>query len=237
MTAPGPEGDFAWNGYNWSARSWSGGPHYNGSFAPANVSRPDADGRVVLALTNPTGKSPVAAEFQSTRRGFGYGTFRVVVERNLQTLQREVVWGGMFTYDPDTPPGHNEIDVCEASAWGGSAGPGEPRPVRQGHGYWFDATKPPGEGSTVVNFDCTPDPVLTHTLRWQPGRLTYETFVGEGDSGLLLKRTVLERATVPVPAREAVHFNLWVTGGGGNPDRVRPEQVAVRGFSFTPWAA
>ncbi|GAA2175499.1 hypothetical protein GCM10009784_18100 [Arthrobacter parietis] len=237
-TDPGPAGDFTWEGYNWLKRSWTGGPHYNGSFDPANVSGPDANGKVSLALTNPSGNAPVAAEFQSTRRGFGYGTYSAVVERNLQTLQKEVVWGCMFTYDPDSAPGHNEIDVCEASAWGGGAAWGESRPVRQGHGYWFDATKPAGTGSTVVNFDVTPDPVLTHRLVWEPGRLTYETFAGEGYSGTLLKRTVLEGATVPVPAREAVHFNLWVTGGGGGyPNQVRPEQVTVRDFSFTPRAA
>ena len=239
MTAdPGAPGDFSWKGFNWLKRSWSGGPHYNGFFDPTNVSGPDANGRVTLALTNPTGNAPVAAEFQSTRRGFGYGTYTAVVERNLQTLQKEVVWGCMFTYDPDTSPGHNEIDVCEASAWGGGAAWGESRPVRQAHGYWFDATKPAGVGSTAVNFDVTPDPVLTHRLVWEPGRLTYETFAGEGYGGTLLKRTVLEGATVPVPAREAVHFNLWVTGGGGGyPNQVRPEQVTVRDFSFTPRAA
>jgi hypothetical protein len=234
-TDPGPVGDFSWKGFNWLKRSWSGGPHYNGSFEPANVSGPGVTGRVTLALTNPTGNAPVAAEFQSTRRGFGYGTYTAVVERNLQTLQKEVVWGCMFTYDPDAAPGHNEIDVCEASAWGGGAAWGASQPVRQGHGYWFDATKPAGIGSTVVNFDVTPDPLLTHRLVWEPGRLTYETFAGEGYSGPLLKRTVLEGANVPVPAREAVHFNLWVTGGGGGyPNQVRPEQVTVRDFTFTP---
>ena len=236
-TDPGPAGDFTWKGFNWLKRSWNGGPHYNGTFDPANVSGPDTNGRVTLALTNPTGNAPVAAEFQSTHRGFGYGTYSTVVERNLQTLQKEVVWGCMFTYDPDAAPGHNETDVCEASAWGGGAAWGESRPVRQGHGYWFDATKPAGVGSTVVNFDVTPDPVLTHRLVWEPGKLTYETFAGEGYSGPLLKRTVLEGTNVPVPAREAVHFNLWVTGGGGGyPDQVRPEQVTLRDFSFTPRA-
>lgn len=235
---PGPAGDFSWEGFNWHKRSWSGGPHYNGSFDPSNVIGPDAQGRITLNLTNPTGNAPVAAEFQSTRRGFGYGTYSTTVERNLQSLQKEVVWGCLFTYDPDSLPGHNEIDVCEASAWGGGTAWGKSWPVSQGHGYWFDATKPAGEGNTVETFPVTNDPVLTHRLTWEPEKLTYETFVGEDYSGTLLKRTVLEGANVPVPAREAVHFNLWVTGGGGgNPDAVRAEQVIVRDFSFTPRAA
>ncbi len=234
---PGPVGSFSWKGFNWQKRSWQGGPHYNHAFDPANVSDPDANGHVTLRLTNPTGNAPVAAEFQSTRRGFGYGTYTTTVERNLQTLQKEVVWGCLFTYDPDAIPGHNEIDLCEASAWGGGSAWGESWPVKQGHGYWFDATRPAGEGSRTVFFEATNDAVLTHRLVWEPARLTYETFVGEGFTGRLLKRTVLEGATVPVPAREAVHFNLWVTGGGGGtPNTVTPETVVVRDFSFTPMA-
>jgi hypothetical protein len=70
---------------------------------------------------------------------------------------------------------------------------------------------------------------------WEPGRLTFETFAGEGFAGTLLKRTVLEGATVPVPAKEQIHFNLWVTGGGGgDPAHVKPESVVIRDFSFIP---
>jgi hypothetical protein len=109
--------------------------------------------------------------------------------------------------------------------------------VSQGHGYWFDAGRPPGEGNNTVDFPVTANPVLTHRMTWAPGKLTFETYAGEGYSGTLLKRTVLEGSTVPVPARERVHFNLWVVGsGGGDPAHVKPETVTVRDFSFTPAA-
>jgi hypothetical protein len=73
---------------------------------------------------------------------------------------------------------------------------------------------------------------------WEPGKLTFETYAGEGFTGALLKRTVLVGSTVPVPAKEAVHFNLWVTdGGGGDPAHVKPESVVIRDFSFVPAAA
>ena len=79
----------------------------------------------------------------------------------------------------------------------------------------------------------TASPVTTHRMVWEPGKLAFETYAGEGFVGTLLKRTVLEGSTVPVPARERVHFNLWVTGGGGgDPAHVRPESVVVRDFSF-----
>ena len=210
---PGPAGSFAWKGFNWEKRFWGGAPQYNRLFDAANVSNPDANGYVTLKLTNPTGEAPVAAEFQSTRQGFGYGTYRTTVAKNLSILQKEVVWGCLFTYDPLAEPGYNEIDLCEASAWGGGAAYGESWPVSQGHGYWFDATKPPGQGNNTVNFNVTASPITTHRMVWEPGKLTFETFAGEGFTGTLLKRTVLQGTTVPVPAREQVHFNLWVTGG------------------------
>lgn len=232
---PGPAGSFTWKGFNWQKRFWGGAPHYNKVFDPANVSSPDASGHVTIGVSNPTGAAPAGGEFQSTREGFGYGTYSTTVEKNVSQLQKEVVWGCLFTYDPNAAPGYNEIDLCEASAWGGGASYGESWPVTQGHGYWFDASKPPGEGNNTINFAVTDDLILTHRMIWAPGKLTFETYAGEGYAGALLKRTVLEGSTVPVPARERVHFNLWVTGGGGgDPAHVKPEQVTIRDFSFTP---
>lgn len=235
---PGPSGSFTWKGFNWEKRFWGGAPQYNRLFAAANVSNPDVNGHITMSLTNPTGDAPIGAEFQSTRQGFGYGTYSTTVEKDLTTLQKEVVWGCLFTYDPLAEPGYNEIDLCEASAWGGGAAYGESWPVTQGHGYWFDATKPPGEGNNTTVFDVTSSPINTHRMVWEPGRITFETFAGEGYSGALLKRTVLEGATVPVPAKEQIHFNLWVTGGGGgDPAHVNPESVKIRDFSFVSAAA
>ncbi len=231
----GPAGDFAWKGFNWKKRFWGGAPQYNKLYSAANVTNPSSTGRVTLKLTNPTGNAPVAAEFMSTRRGFGYGTYTTTVEKNVSLLQKEVVWGCLFTYDPEAAPGYNEIDLCEASAWGGGAAYGESWPVSAAHGYWFDSTKPPGQGNNTIVFNATTDPVLTHRMVWEPQKITFETFAGDGFAGKLLKRTVLQGSTVPVPAKEAVHFNLWVTGGGGgNPNKLKPESVTLRNFSFTP---
>lgn len=235
---PGPAGNFAWKGFNWEKRFWGGAPQYNKAFDATNVSHPDANGYVTMTLTNPTGEAPVAAEFQSTRQGFGYGTYATTVAKNLSLLQKEVVWGCLFTYDPLAEPGYNEIDLCEASAWGGGASYGESWPVTQGHGYWFDASKIPGQGNNTIVFDVTASLITTHRMVWEPGKLSFETYAGEGFGGTLLKRTVLEGSTVPVPAREKIHFNLWVTGGGGgDPAHVKPETVVIRDFSFTPSSA
>lgn len=232
---PGPVGSFAWKGFNWQKRFWGGAPMYNASWDANNVSNPDANGYVKLSITNPTGSAPKGAEFQSTREGFGYGTYSTTVEKDVSALQKEVVWGCLFTYDPAAEPGYTEIDLCEASAWGGGAAYGQSWPVTQGHGYWFDATLPPGQGNNTVTFGVTNAPILTHRMVWEPGKLTFETFAGEGYGGTLLKRTVLQGSTVPLPAKEQIHFNLWVTeGGGGDAAHVAPESVTIRDFSFVP---
>ena len=227
--------DFSWSGLDWRRRTrgeaW--GPAYNRSWGAGNVSAPDARGDVTLRVTNPTGRSPVSAEMSTTRRGFGHGTYSMTVRKRLDVMQPELVWGGLFTYDPDAAPGFTEIDVCEASAWGGGA---QREPVTQAHGYWFDATKAPGVGSSSVSFRAgTTEDVQTHRLVWEPARLTYATYAGEGFGGTLLKRTVMTGPTVPVPSRERLHVNIWVFGGGGgDPGRVRGDSVTIRDLRFTP---
>jgi hypothetical protein len=234
---PGPEGHFAWKGYNWEKRSWNGPPQFNQLFDERNVGDPDANGYVTLTVSNPTGAAPSGAEFRSTRQGFGYGTYTTVVEKNINQLQKEIVWGCLYTYDPSVVPGYTEIDLCEASAWGGGENYGVSWPVTQGHGYWVDAAKPSGEGNRKVDFEVFDNRILTHKMIWEPGKLTFETYAGEGFGDQLVRRTVLEGSTVPRPAKEAVHFNLWVIGGGGgNPETVKPETVTVRDFTFTPVA-
>lgn len=232
---PGPVGDFNWEGFNWKKRTDAGAPMYNGKWNPNNVINPDANGDVKLKITNPTGNAPEAAEMFSTKQGFGYGTYTTVVEKDLKAMQDEVVWGCLFTYDGTANPGMNEIDLCEASAWGG--GGAENWDVTQGHGYWFDAAAGPGVGNKTITFPVSPSAIQTHKLVWEPGKLTFYTFAGEGDTAQLAKKTVLTGTNVPVPAKERVHFNLWVVGGnGGDAATVTPEEVKIKDFDFVPGA-
>lgn len=232
---PGPVGDFAWEGFNWKKRTDAGAPHYNGKWNPANVISPDANGHVKLKLTNPTGNAPEAAEMLSTKEGFGYGTYTTIVQKDLKAMQDEVVWGCLFTYDSNAAPGFNEIDLCEASAWGG--GGTANWDATQGHGYWIDASKGAGAGNNTITFPVPASAVQTHRLVWEPNKLTFYTFAGEGTSAPLAKKTVLTGDSVPEPAKERVHFNLWVTpGNGGDPDHVSPEEVLIKDFEFIPGA-
>lgn len=232
ITDPGPTGDFNWEGANWLKRSWDGAPMYNGDFESSNIVNPDANGHVKLKLTNPTGNSPQAAEMVSTKEGWGYGKYTVTIEKDLLKMQDEVVWGCMFTYDSNNSPSYNEIDLCEASAWGGTNGTYS-WDTTQGHGYWVDAHSTTTPGNIVETFALPTSVVQTHQLVWEKDKLTFTTYNGDSTSAPLVKKTVFEGETVPEPARERVHFNLWVTGANeGQPDTVTPEEVTIRDFTF-----
>lgn len=226
------EPTFEWMGSTWVKRpsSESGGPTYNGAWEARNVV-PNPDGTVTLNITNPTGNSPISAEFYSEQDGWGYGTYQTTIQTRLDTLDKAVVFGGLFTYDKNLPPSHNEIDICESSAWGG--GPLQNWAVVTSHVHWKNVD---GVNTNVNNgqYNATSDAVVTHRMKWEPGKITYESFVGDGTDGPLLMRSVATD-NVPVPAKEKVHFNLWVFNLDNPPADTPPTSVTIRSMSFEPY--
>jgi hypothetical protein len=209
---------------NWSKRADAGSPAYNGKWSTANITGPDSNGYVTLHLTNPTGSSPVSAEFDSTRQGFGYGTYTTVAAARLDTMNKALVFGCLFTYDDLTPhASHNEIDVCETSAWD------QPRnPVTLEHTYYTDSS---GGGGIVDATPVPPDTVLTHRMVWAPGKITWDSYIGTGTNGTLIKHT--ERtSSIPIPYKESVVFNLWAFDNAAA--NAAPFDVVIRDFSFVP---
>jgi hypothetical protein len=220
---PGPPGDFFWKGLNWRRRTEAGAPAYNGKWGTANVLAPDANGYVTLRITNPTGSSPISAEFNTTRGGFGYGTYTDVVAARLDTMHKSLVLGGLFTYDNNNEPTHNEVDIHETSAWGGTG------PVSLDHTYYKNVN---GNNTGVaVSTPIPADVVQTHRLIWEPGKLTWDSFIGTGTGGQLIKHTV-QTVGVPVPATEALCINLWAFDTKAA--NVGPFEVVLRDFSFVP---
>lgn len=227
---PGPEGDFAWKGLNWHKRrrSEGGGPSKSGRWESANVIGPDAHDHVILRITNPSGHAPHAAEFDSTRLGFGYGTYTVVVEGDLVRLDRDLVFGGMFTYDSTVASwkSHSEIDVNETSAWGRHG------PVGTDNAYFRDNRRGAKLGRSIV-VKTKPVPhtrIQTHQMVWEPGRITWRSWHGGGTSGTPFRTTVATH-DVPKPAKEAICFNFWDFVRHSD---ARETEVILRDFSFVP---
>jgi hypothetical protein len=226
---------FNWKGYEWNRRDSAtfghGDPAHNGQWSKFNVRDPDEDDYVSVRITN-AGGSPYSAEFYSTQQGFGYGTYTTVVGTRLDTLAKSIVFGGVFTFSPNTAVMFNELDVNETSAWGG--GVAQTDPVKLGHTYWVNnnGTRDP----ITDDIDVPADVVQTHRLIWLPGSLTWDSFVGTGTGGTLILNTSVTE-NVPIPGDERVHFNIWTFAGNfGTPDDVPFTDIKIRDFTFVPAA-
>jgi hypothetical protein len=225
--SPATAATFAWKGHAWERRTRPGGPTFNGQWLAANVHDPTADG-VAIAVSNPSGRSPHAAEFYSHRTGWGYGTYQAVIAARLDTLHASIVLGGMFLYDAANPPAHGEVDAGEVSAWDRASAP-----PSLSHTYWFDHG---GVGTPVsAAAPATPHPVQTHTVAWTPGSLAFRAYAGAGTGGELILESAWT-AHVPTPNTERVHFNIWVfdrhDGAGAT---ATPTEVVIRDFRFEPY--
>lgn len=213
---------FTWKGYTWIRRDYGGGPQYNGLFDPGNVMGPDTNDYLTLRISNPTGLAPIAAEFDSSIT-FGYGTYMMVLGSRVDNLPYSAVWGGMFTYGT-TPIYFNEIDANETSSWG------EPVAAVTSHNYYYNNGGVAGEHDDP--YTTTSDPVTTHVLKWSPGRLEFNSYVGTGTGGTLLKGTVAT-ANVPTPSDEVLIFNAWVFDGGSDNEAITPQtDIVIRDFQF-----
>jgi hypothetical protein len=220
---PGPAGNLSWKGLNWDKRAYAGSPSYNGLWSSSNVTGPDSNGYLTFHITNPNGNNPVSAEIDSTRAGFGYGTYTVVVGTNLSSLNKSLVNGCLFTYDDSNPPTYNEMDICETSAWGATG------PVGLDHTYYKLVN---GSSNGVVDTVPIPSiPEMTHRLIWTPGQLIFDSFAGTGTTGQLISHTV-QTSGVAVPHTEALVYNLWAFNSGAT--NVAPFDVVVRDLTFAP---
>lgn len=221
----GTSGGLIWKGYAWTRRTDEGAPHYNGSWDPANVIGPDGDNHMTLRLTNPSGTFPIAAEFYTVQEGFGYGVYTSVIATRLDTLYKSTVFGGMFTYDNNNSyVTNNEIDVHETSAWG------EAGSVQLEHTYFINSG---GVKTGVTDGTNIPtDILMTHRMRWQPGKITWDSFKGVGVDGTVALHTV-QTNQVGTPAQEVIDFNLWVFGDGPTNPALAPQQdVTIQDFTF-----
>jgi hypothetical protein len=221
---------FMWMGRRWQKRpSYKpGDPMYNGQWSVDNIIEPDVNGYIKLRVSNAAGNSPIGSEMYTVDRGFGYGVYESVVEGgDLTTLHKSAVFGGMYTYDEQTLPTNNEIDMMETSAWGNALDP-----IGLFHTYFINTAG--AKVSVEDRVDIPANSLLYHRMIWMPTKIIWESYIGTDYTGTLIFRT--ERTTnIPVPATERVHFNFWMFGGnGGTPATMTQRDVTVRSWAFTP---
>jgi hypothetical protein len=215
-TAPSPMLEFG--GYEWRIRT---APSSRGDtpnlYDPANAWT-DADGALHLRIAGQPGKW-TCAEVALTR-SFGYGTYSFVV-RDTSNLEPAAVLA-MFTWDYSGAEENNrEMDV-EISRWADPASKNTQYVVQP---FYVPAN--------VVRFD-SPAGVLTHSFRWEPGRLSFRTV--RANANAPRPEVVSEHvftSGVPVPGVETVRMAFYVYGKTGQPLQNGAE-VVVEKFEYLP---
>jgi hypothetical protein len=182
------------SGYEWIARSAPSDRGGTNDYDPANAWT-DEQGAMHLRIA---GEAPrwTCAEVRLTRR-LGYGSYRFVV-REVSHLEPAAVLT-LFTWDgPAADQNHREMDI-EISRWG--------NPNAKNAQY---VVQPYYVAANVWPFEA-PAGILTHLLRWEPGRLTARTFRG-ADPAPEAKPVVEHTFTsgVPAPGNEMLRMNLYV---------------------------
>jgi hypothetical protein len=206
------------SGYEWRIRN---APSSRGGvmneYDPANAWT-DAGGALHLRVTKASGKW-VCAEVSLTRT-LGYGTYSFVV-RDTSHLDPAAVFG-MFTWDyAGEDPNHREMSM-EMTRWGD--------PDSKNAQYVVEPFYVP---TNVARFEAPPG-VLTHSFRWQAGRVAFRTVRGvQKDSGAPVVSEDVFDSGVPVPGVETIRMNLYAFHGGKNQLQNEAE-VVIEKFQYLP---
>jgi hypothetical protein len=205
------------SGYEWRIRDAPSDRGGRNSYDASNAWT-DSSGALHLRIAKPSGQW-TCAEVTLTR-SLGYGTYSFVVQ-DTSHLEPPAVFS-MFTWDyGGTDQNHREMDI-EVSQWGD--------PTSKNAQYVVQPFFVP-ENASRFNL---PSGVLTHSLRWEPGRATFRTV--RGSEAGSKTRTVFEHvftSGVPSPGIETVRMNVYVFGGAKQPLQNGVE-VVIEKFEYLP---
>jgi hypothetical protein len=205
-------------GYGWTT---SAGPIFHAGsrnfFDPANVWT-DERGALHLRISGSPGKW-AAAEVKLTR-SLGYGTY-VFQVRDTSHLEPSAVLT-LITWDgAGTESNRRELDV-ELGHWGYLDNDDIHYVVQP---YYVPAN--------FVTFRAPPG-AYTHSFRWDPGKVTFSTLSGSGNTvgGRVINQHVFTSG-VPSPDGESVRIALYVFHQGRIPLKSENE-VIIDKFEYLP---
>lgn len=214
---------FSWKGYNWHKRIHAGPPANNQAWSESNIAV-NGSGYLVLSITNPTGNMPIGSEIFSEQRGFGYGTYIAVIDTRLDNIHASIGFGGLFTFDFTAPPDYKEIDAHETRHYNGNPN----KRILHSHVYNNGGSRT----FIVDDMDIPSNSLQTHVMKWESGKITFDSYLGEGTGGTNYFHT--EHTTnIPTPGLERVHFNLWVDPSISGYATISPFDVIVKDFSYS----
>lgn len=184
----------SFSGYEWRIRDAPSDRGGKNDYDPSNAWT-DSSGALHLRIAKVSGQW-TCAEVTLTR-SLGYGTYSFVV-RDTSHLEPMVVFS-MFTWDyAGTDQNHREMDI-EVSRWGD--------PTSKNAQYVVQPFYIPENASRFT----APPGMLTHSFRWEPGRVTFSTARGSGNDGRT--HAVAEHvftSGVPSAGIESARINLYI---------------------------
>jgi|SRR5215469_533804 len=217
-TAPVVEKTLHFSGYDWLVRAVGsnrgGGPN---DYDPENA-WVDKNGFLHLRMGNRDGKWSCAEV--SLTRSLGYGTYRFVVQDTARLMPSAVV--GLFTWDDiRSVDFRNELDI-ELSRWGD--------PKNKNAQYVVQPFYVP---ENIARFTVPPG-VVTHTFRWEPGKVSFESVQGASfDSQAKPISEHVFTSGVPTSGNEAVHMNLYHYHHSENHSE-QASEVVIEKFEYLP---
>ena len=204
------------SGYEWHVRNvGSNRGGRENKYDSANAWT-DSNGFLHLRIANNGGQWSCAEV--KLLRSLGYGSYRFVV-RDVSQLEPAAVLS-IFTWDDaDAGQNHREMNI-EMARWGDPASKNAQFVVQP---YYVPAN--------VVRFN-VPAGVLTHSFRWDPGRVAFKTFHGSATPGPTLADHVFTSG-VPTPGGESIHLDLFIFGNAKDPLQ-KDAEVVIEKFEYLP---
>jgi len=206
------------SGYDWRVRTAGsdrgGQPN---AYDPANVWT-DEKGYLHLRMEERDGVWS-CAEISLTR-SLGYGSYIFVVQDSGHLGPSAVL--GLYTVDDfRTDDVRAELDV-ELSRWG--------IPASKNAQFVVQPFYIP---ENVERFT-TPDGVVTHMFRWEPGRASFKTVRGSATGpGAAVVHEHVFTSGIPTPANETVHIDLYDYHHSKS-SLQQPAEVVIEKFEFLP---
>jgi hypothetical protein len=216
-----PSPSLHFSGYEWRVRnapSSRGGK--SNPYDPGNAWT-DESGALHLRIAKVSGEWTCAEV--SLNRSLGYGTYSFTV-RDISRLEPAAGFG-MFTWDyAGADQNNREVDI-EVSRWGD--------PANKNAQYVIQPFHVP---ANVARFTA-PAGVLTHSFRWEPGRMVFKTVrsteLGKTARGTEAIAEHVFTSGVPSPSIESVRLNLYVFRDAKIPLQNGAE-VVIEKFEYLP---
>jgi hypothetical protein len=214
-----PTKPLKFSGYDWSVRTIASDRGGTPNLYDGDNAWTDSDGALHLRIVKKNGQWSCAEVVLN--RSLGYGTY-VMVVRDVSHLEPAAVlsmttfdeWGGDKYY--------REMDI-EMSRLGDAASKSNAQYVVEPYyvpGHVFPFTLPAGD--------------LTHSMRWESGRVTFRTV--RGASADKKAQPVSEHeftSGVPSPGQERVQLFFYVVASDKNPMQ-HDSEVVIERFEYLP---